>query len=107
MYIEIKDDTFSIVERLKALDKNYIIKYNTEQKRFEVWFKENDFKEHLEIVLPYPCLDYRTIYKVANSNSKKIDKIIYEINKNNEAIKEKAKNDLMDELSFKVKTIVS
>ena len=107
MYIEIKDDTFSIVKRLKQIDKNYIIKYNKMQNRFEIWFKENSFKQHLELVLPYPCLDCRAIYKVANSNSKKIDKIIYEINKNNQAIKEKAKNDLMEELNFKVKTILS
>lgn len=107
MYIEIKNDVFNIANRIKSLDKNYIIKYNLNQKRFEVWYKENAFVEHLEIVVPYPCLDVRTIYKVANSKTQELEKIIKELNLSNNKIKEDAKQNLLEELDFKVKTILS
>ncbi|MGN1227716.1 MAG: hypothetical protein ACI4TX_03640, partial [Christensenellales bacterium] len=78
MYIEITYDTFDITKRLKSLDENYFIRFNKQTNKFEVWYREG-VNAHLELVLPYPCLDVRVLKKVADSRCEKIDKIIKEI----------------------------
>lgn len=105
MYIEISYDTFDISKRLKELDKNYFVRYNTQTKHFEVWLQEG-VNAHLEVVLEYPCLDIRTINKVATTRTDKIEKIIKEMELHNQKLKEKAKQNLIEELEFKVKHII-
>jgi len=106
MYIEITHDTFDISKRLLDLDENYFIRFNKKTNKFEIWLKEG-VNAHLEMVMPYPCLDIRTIHKVANSKAEKIDSIISKMESENLRLQKQNEQHLKDELSFKLRVMLN
>ena len=83
-YIEIEDDVFYIRQRLKEIDKSYIILYNLTRKCYEVHSSEQ--KDSYCFTIPYDFLDDRTIDYAIKTRSENRDKIIKEIEKNNEDV---------------------
>lgn len=81
-YLEIKDDVYYICKRLKELDKSYIVLYNLDKKVYEVHSLEQ--KDSYCFTVPFEILDARTIYYALKTRSDRRDKIIEEIEKNNE-----------------------
>ena len=65
MKIEIEDDVFEIVKRLKEIDDGYFVLYDTCKNRFEVhnYYQENTYC----LMCPYDVLDDRLI-DIVNSN---------------------------------------
>lgn len=105
MYYEITYDTFNIANRLKEIDKNYMVKYNTKQKRFEIWYRDG-ILSHLELVVPYGELDKRTITKVLETRADKIDYIIMKMEQENQMRSQQLSEQLKGEITYKVKTIL-
>ena len=104
MYIDITYDTFDITNRIKSIDKNYFIRYNKKTSKYEVWLMCG-VTAHLDLVLPYPYLDFRTLKKVLLSKVEKIDKIIYEMEEENRKLEIDKNAKLKEELEYQVKTI--
>ena len=105
MKIEIEDDVFEIVKRLKEIDDGYFVLYDTCKNRFEVhnYYQENTYC----LMCPFDVLDDRLIDVVLYSNVLNIDKIIEDIdnindvNESNGNIKLKNQQRYMFEEIFK------
>ncbi len=82
--IEIKDDVYFIAERLKDIDKSYQIFFNLIRKCYEVHSCEQ--KDSYCFAVPYEFLDERTIAYALKTRHENRDKIIKEIEKNNEEV---------------------
>lgn len=83
MLININADTYFISERLKEIDENYVIKYNTNTKKYEI-HNLSQLENTYALTLPYNELDERTINYVQKTRIENIDEIIHEIDKLNE-----------------------
>lgn len=94
--IEIKNDLFQIVKRIQKIDKTYKVFFNTALKRYEIY---SDFGgRHLEIVSPYKVLDIRTYELVATSRVKDINKILEQMDRQNERLEYKIKSNIRENL---------
>ena len=86
MKIKINEDTFDIVERIKEIDENYYVVYDTKNSRFEM---------HYEGIPQTFCfviggeLDNRAIDKIYSTSVRFADNIIDEIDNNNKIIEDK------------------
>lgn len=91
MLISINTDTYFISERVKEIDKNYFLVFNTKSKKYEVHNKgqaDNTFC----VGLPFMAIDERVIDLVQKTRVENINKLIEEIEKNNEKIEKQNKN---------------
>ena len=86
--IEIRDDCFFIDKRLKDIDKSYQIFFNLERKVFEVHSSEQE-KNSYCFTVPYAELDERTLDYALKTRSENRDKIIAEIDQNNQKVEKK------------------
>lgn len=97
----IKNDLFNIANRLKEIDKNYFLVRNKIKKRFELWYNMAFPKR--ELIFKTKQIDSRMIDYVNETRIQNIDKIIKEMDKENEKLKEKeiknAKNECLDRVS--------
>lgn len=82
--IEIKNDLFDVAWRLKAINGNYAVYYNTVLDRFEV----HDLSQRgctLAFVSPYNELDCRTVDYALKTRVQNADCIFAEIERGNAA----------------------
>lgn len=84
MKIQIKDDVFDIVKRVKQIDEDYFILYDTTKKIYELHCCNQ--KESFCLSLPYDCLDQRTIDKTLATRKQNKDKLLKEIEQNNQKL---------------------
>jgi hypothetical protein len=77
--IPIEKDVFSIAERLKEIDKRYVVYRNVLAHRFEVYVGEA-----LQFVVPFPRLDARTIEFARKTRVERMDAIVKEIDRQND-----------------------
>lgn len=110
MLKEIKTDVFNISKRIKAIDKNYMIFYNTDEKRYELHHnkQKKDIGISFLLVFPYDTLDERAIEYTLSTRADKIDikKYIENIDEYNNYLEEKHLSDSMDKLSYESKEIL-
>lgn len=86
--LKIEKDVFFIAERLKNIDESYEVYFNLGQNCYEVHSTEqakNSYCFHI----PYPQLDERTLDYAIKTRSENRDKIIKEIEQNNQLLYEK------------------
>ena len=83
--MQIEGDCFDIVNRLKDIDKEYTLFLNLDRNQYEVFVK-NDIKTEYAFTSPYPVLDERTMDYALKTRSENRDKIIAEIEENNQQI---------------------
>ena len=77
MKIEIKDDVFDIVSRLKQIDSDYFVLYNLDCGRFELHCKN---QAHTSYCLSFEDrLDYRAIEKTLKTRKQNKDKLFEEL----------------------------
>lgn len=98
MKIRIREDLFDISSRIKEVDKNYYIIYDTKKRRYEVHSamqKDNSF-----CFVVGKRLDYYAIVKAQKTSIKWLKNIIKNIDEDNKRVEEKRKN----EISYKYKT---
>jgi len=103
MKIKIESDVFDIVERIKEIDDGYIILYNCDNNKFEI----HNTKQYDTYCFTsrYDCLSMSTIFETLSSLTIDIDKIIEEIDNNNNSIEQKNKIVLKDYGDYAFKEI--
>jgi len=97
MLININTDNFFIAERLKEIDKNYFLVFNSKSKKFEVHHKgqhENTFC----LSLPFAELDNRTLDLVQKTRVENINKLIEEIEKENQKLETQKNKEILREV---------
>ena len=103
----ILEDTFNIAKRLKQIDKNYLLIRNKKKNRFELWY--NSCVPKLELVFKFNKVDKRMIDYVNQTRIENIDKIIKQMDKENEKIRQRqinnAKNECLDRMSEVIKYV--
>lgn len=81
-------DVLGIEQRLREIDENYQLFFNTKLKRFEVHTAKNRGNS-LAVVCPYPCLDKRLVDYVKRTRIERSRQIFREIEENNAKIEAK------------------
>ena len=93
MLIEIKNDVYFILSRLKEIDKNYRIFYNTKNNKFEIHNKAQIGNSYC-LTVPYKFLDNRAFELVLKTRVENSKKLFEEIDKQNEKIERKSENEI-------------
>ena len=81
MNIEIVHDVYYIAERLKEIDFNYFILYNTKRKKYEIHHTGQPGTYCLTV--PYDELDARTIDFVNQTRVENRDRLLKELDEEN------------------------
>lgn len=84
----IENDNYFICQRLKEIDDSYFVVYNLNRECYEVHSKEQ-IKNSYCFTISFSQLDERTILQALKTRSENRDKLIEEIEKNNQLIYEK------------------
>lgn len=103
MKIQIVNDLFKIVNRLREIDESYFVVYDTNKKRFEVWTSVP--KKTMCFVVKNKTLDSRVIQYALSTSSKNAEKLYEKIEKNNNEISNKIITKIKDENECKFKEI--
>jgi len=80
MLHQVRDDVFRIGERLLHINKAYRVFWNNFANRYEVHTKQ------LEFVVPYDCLDSRTLELARKSRKQNADAIERELERHNDDV---------------------
>lgn len=83
--VMITHDVFDIAKRIKEIDEDYFVVYDTRLCRFEVHNKRQK-PDTLSLVLPYDTLDCRAIDKVLSTRTEYIAKRLAEIDEYNQKL---------------------
>ena len=82
MKIRIKNDVYNISKRIKDIDKNYFIVFNTLNNNFEIHNSCQPGGSYC-LTLPYQFLDERTLNYVLETKSENIDRIVSKLEMEN------------------------
>lgn len=82
MNIKIENDVFDITNRLKDIDRNYVVYFNTSKNQFEVHNLAQQ-KNTYCLRVPYQFLDERTLKLTRETNSANINIILEQISNDN------------------------
>ncbi len=82
MKIKINSDVYGIAKRIKYIDKDYYILYNTSTRVFELHNSSQRDSTYC-LTLPYDTLDFRVLVYTFESRSTNIDKIVEKIENDN------------------------
>ena len=94
--IVIKNDLFDISNRLKSIDKNYFVVFNTAKQKYEIHYKRA--KNTYELTLPFNFLDARTIDFVQKTRMENKELIFAEMEKANLKIEAENKNKILNKI---------
>ena len=83
MLVEIKNDVFDVVKRIKKIDRNYRVVYNTKKAAYELHNKAQIFTSYC-LTFPYKFIDARMVDYTLKTQSKNREKILKEIEQENE-----------------------
>ena len=103
MKIRIENDLFEIAKRLKTIDSGYIVVFNTKKHRYEV--RHSALGDKICFVVPYTILDERTLKYARKTSIQYSQKLLEEIERNNEEIERKNQNKLKDQCDYKFREI--
>ena len=82
MKIKIAHDVYNISKRIKNIDRNYYIVFETSREKFEV-HNSSQFGSSYCLTLPNNCLDERVLKYVRKTQSANIDEILEKIENDN------------------------
>lgn len=99
--IKIKNDAFNICERIKSINPHYYIVFNTKKHKFEV-HNSKQYSNSFCITCENG-LNYSVIQKLRKTRIENLDKIVKEIELNNQAIERKAKEETLDNAQIKAR----
>lgn len=91
----IQSDTFFIGERLKEIDESYFLVFNFDKQKFEVHSCCETGSTYC-LTVPYDVLDERTVALVRKTRASNIDRLIEEMDKENEKIEKKREKEAID-----------
>jgi len=98
MLIELTHDVYEISKRIKKIDKDYYVVYNTSTRKFEV-HNSSQIGTTYCLTLPYSNLDERTLNYVAKTRSVNIEKILEEIETENKIKESENKSNTINEMN--------
>ena len=93
MYIRVVDDIFDISNRIKDIDDGYFVVFNKTAARFEV----HNSKQKDTFCISCPRLNGLVLKKLHETKIVNIDRILSEIDENNQKIAEKSQKNSIDE----------
>ncbi len=102
MKIKIDEDTFDIVKRIKEIDENYYVVYDTKKERFEM---------HYAGLCQTFCfvigdeLDNRAIDMIHYTSSRYLDEILDYIDDNNEKLESKSMETIKSNADYVLREI--
>ncbi len=99
MLIEIKSDPLFVTNRLKEIDQDYFLVFNTIKHKYEV-HNHNQIGCTYCLTYPNPALDERLIELVKKTRRENIDELMKEIDKANKKIEQefiKSQKEKMEE----------
>ena len=82
--ILLEGDPFYIAERIKEIDENYFLVFNKSRGVFEL-HNSSQQGSTFALTIPYDCLDERTIFLARKTRRENIDKLIEEMDRQNDA----------------------
>ena len=82
MKIRIFNDVYNISNRLKYIDRNYYVVFNTSKQKFEI-HNSNQIGSSYCLTVPFDELDERTLICVLKTQSANIEEILNEIENDN------------------------
>lgn len=85
MKIEVKNDVFDIVKRIKNIDNDYFVIFDTKRQIFELHCK-NQYQNSFCLTL-YESLDERSVNKTLMTRKQNQDKLFEEITRHNKKLK--------------------
>lgn len=97
MRIKIKHDLYEISKRIKNIDRDYFLVYDTVRANFEVHNSAQQDTTYC-LTLPYNELDERALDYVAKTRCANIENILEEINNNNKIQESADKSSVLKEL---------
>ncbi len=81
--ILLEGDPFYIAERIKEIDENYFLVFNKKRGVFEL-HNSSQRSSTFALTIPYDTLDERAIFLARKTRRENIDKLIEEMDKENE-----------------------
>lgn len=99
--VKIKSDAFNICERIKKIDKNYFVVYNTFRNCYEIHNKSQ--KSSTFCITCDDGLNYNVIKKLRKTRIENIQKILSEIDANNLSLEKEQKRKILDNSSWKAR----
>ena len=102
--IMIDSDVFDITKRIKDVDKDYYIVFNTKYKKFEVHNSSQNMNSYC-LTCPYESLDKRLLDYTLKTRIVNIDKILKEIDENNLKIEKEVESKREDKSKIMLKEI--
>lgn len=101
MLIKILEDVHDITRRLKEIDTDYFVVYNSTKKCFEV---HNSSQKHTYcLTIPFKTLDSRAVDLTIKTRRENIEKILKEIDENNNKLEKENLRKLKDKTTYKLK----
>ena len=97
-------DTFDIANRIKDIDVDYFIIFDTIKKVFEV-HNNRQYDNTYCLTIPYKTLDERVLKYVNMTKSENIDKILEKIDNDNQVLENTDKNNMQKELDEKIEEL--
>ncbi|MBO4412995.1 MAG: hypothetical protein J5779_03170 [Clostridia bacterium] len=97
MLIEIRNDVYFILNRIKEIDKNYKIFYNTTKKHFEIHNSKQKGDSYC-LTIPFKVLDERCVSLVRKSRVENANEIFKEIDRQNEEMNRKKEKEMIEQI---------
>lgn len=82
MKIQIEHDVYEIANRIKDIDRDYYLIYDTSKQKFEVHNKAQLGSSYC-LTIPYNELDERTLLYVRKTQSANIEEILHNLENDN------------------------
>ena len=103
--IVIENDVYNIAKRIKYIDRDYFIVYNTSKENYEIHNKSQMCTTYC-VTIPYNTLDERTLDFVYKTQSKNIEEILCEIENENKLHENAEKSRVFLQLNESVKDVL-
>lgn len=104
MKIKLTCDVYNISKRIKEIDKDYYIVYNTSKEKFEI-HNNSQIGDSYCLTLPYNTLDERTLCFVRKTSVKNIDYVLNEIENDNNRIESAEKTSAFNNVYESIKDL--
>lgn len=103
--IKINNDMFNIVQRIRDIDKNYYVLFNTKSRNYELHHKAQKYSSFCLNL--GKTLDAKCVNKTLKTKSSNFVKIFNDLDFNNRLVKSNATQIIMDKATCKLKTYIS
>lgn len=100
--IPIVNDVFDVASRLCEIDAGYVVYYNKLQGRYEV-HNNRQKGDSLALVLPFDCLDARTIELVYKTRVENAQRLFAEMERDNQLAEKNAVDRAVDRCAKEMK----